>query len=62
MLTETNKLKFRSQTKLKILKLYIHSQLVFYLKASDLPAVYMDRERSRCSVCAVCERLARDTD
>ena len=39
LLMVTNKLKVRPQTKLKILKLYIHSQLVFYLKVYDLPSI-----------------------
>ena len=42
LLAETNKLKVRPQTKHKILKLYIHSQLVFYPKAYDLPTTWIE--------------------
>ena len=42
LLSATNKLKVRPQTKLKILKLYIHSQLVFYFKAYDLPSTWIE--------------------
>ena len=48
--TETNKLKVRPQTKLKILNLYIHSQLDFYLKAYDLPSTWIENALDALSV------------
>jgi len=42
LLTITSKLKLRPQTKLKILKLYIHAQLAFMLKMYDLSLTWIE--------------------
>ena len=55
LITEGNKLKVRPQTKLKILKRYIHSQLVFYLKAYDLPSTWIEN-----ALDALCVQYVRD--
>ena len=55
LLTVTGKFKVRPQTKLKILKLYIHAQLVFYLKAYDLPLTWIENMLD-----ALCEKHVRD--
>ena len=54
LLAVTNKLKVRPQTKLKILKLYIHAQIVFYLKAYDLSSTWI--ENALDAPCVQCVR------
>ena len=55
LLIATNKLKVRPQTKLKILRLYVHSQLVFYFKVYDLPSTWIEN-----ALDALCVQYVRD--
>ena len=43
LLAITNDLKVRVQTKLKILSLYIHSQIMFEIKLYDFPATWVEQ-------------------
>ena len=46
LLAITNDLKVRVQTKLKILSLYIHSQIMFEIKLYDFPATWTEFRRA----------------
>jgi hypothetical protein len=55
LLTTTGKLKVRPQKKLKILKLFIHAQLIFEFKIYDLPLTWVEN-----SLDAMCTSYVRD--
>ena len=55
LLTFTNSLKIKAQTKIKILSLYIHSQMLFEIKLYDLPLTWIEQ-----SLDALCVRYLRD--
>ena len=44
LLTFTNSLKIKAQTKIKILSLYIHSQMLFEIKLYDLPLTWIEQK------------------
>ena len=44
LLAISNDLKVRVQTKLKILSLYIHSQIMFEIKLYDFPATWVEQK------------------
>jgi len=55
MLLVTNGLKVKAQTKLKILSLYIHSQLLFEIKLYGFPVTWVEQ-----TLDAHCMRYIRD--